>query len=100
MSDQTAAAARGDARQIVAQIERLPYCSWHLKMRLIICTAWFFDAFDSVAIAYVLPPLIGMWHLSPPQIGSLIGIGFLRPLVRGIPVGLGAGHLGGRGRQV
>ena len=62
-------------RNIVARLERLPYCSWHLNMRLIVCTAWFFDAFDSIAIAYVLPPLIGLWHLKPQEIGSLIGIG-------------------------
>jgi putative MFS transporter len=66
----------GDVRDIVARLERLSYCSWHRNMRLIICTAWFFDAFDSVAIAYVLPPLIGEWHLTQPQIGTLIGIGF------------------------
>ncbi len=87
---------RGDIRHIVARLERLPYCSWHLKMRLIICTAWFFDAFDSIAIAYVLPPLIGMWHLTPPQIGSLIGIGFLGQLVGAIAFGWIAEHWGRR----
>jgi putative MFS transporter len=56
-------------------------------MRLIICTAWFFDAFDSIAIAYVLPPLIGLWHLTPQQIGSLIGIGFAGQLVGAIGFG-------------
>ena len=86
----------GDMRHVVARLERLPYCSWHLKMRLIICTAWFFDAFDSIAIAYVLPPLIGMWHLSPPQIGSLIGIGFLGQLVGAISFGWIAEHWGRR----
>jgi putative MFS transporter len=78
---------RGDMRHVVARLERLPYCSWHLKMRLIICTAWFFDAFDSIAIAYVLPPLIGLWHLNPQQIGSLIGIGFAGQLVGAISFG-------------
>jgi len=87
---------RGDMRHVVARLERLPYCSWHLKMRLIICTAWFFDAFDSIAIAYVLPPLIGMWHLTPPEIGSLIGIGFLGQLVGAIAFGWIAEHWGRR----
>ncbi len=77
----------GDMRHVVARLERLPYCSWHRTMRLIICTAWFFDAFDSVAIAYVLPPLVGSWHLSPPQIGSLIGIGFGGQLIGAIGFG-------------
>lgn len=87
---------RGDMRHIVARLERLPYCSWHLKMRLIICTAWFFDAFDSIAIAYVLPPLIGLWHLTPQQIGSLIGIGFAGQLVGAIGFGWIAEHWGRR----
>jgi len=87
---------RGDMRHVVARLERLPYCSWHLKMRLIICTAWFFDAFDSIAIAYVLPPLIGLWHLTPPQIGSLIGVGFLGQLVGAIAFGWIAEHWGRR----
>ena len=74
-------------RDVVARLERLPYCSWHLKMRLIICTAWFFDAFDLIAIAYVLPPIIGLWHLNPQQIGLLIGVGFAGQLVGAIEFG-------------
>ena len=87
MASLSASTERGDMRHIVARLEQLPYCSWHLKMRLIICTAWFFDAFDSVTIAYVLPPLIGLWHLNPPQIGSLIGIGFAGQLIGAIGFG-------------
>ena len=78
---------RGDMRHVVARLERLPYSSWHLKMRLIICTAWFFDAFDSITIAYALPPIIGLWHLNPQQIGLLIGIGFAGQLVGAIGFG-------------
>ena len=85
MANTAAVGDRGDIRHIVARLERLPYCSWHRNMRLIICTAWFFDAFDSAAIAYVLPPLIGAWHLSPQQTGSLIGIGFAGQLIGALP---------------
>ena len=85
--DTAALGTPGDVRHVAARLERLPYCSWHLKMRLIICTAWFFDAFDSIAIAVVLPPLIGMWHLVPQQIGPLIGIGFLGQLIGAIAFG-------------
>lgn len=87
MANTTRLGERGDMRHVVARLERLPYCSWHLKMRLIICTAWFFDAFDSITIAYVLPPLIGLWHLNPQQIGSLIGIGFAGQLLGAIGFG-------------
>jgi len=81
------AGAGMEVRNIVARLERLPLNSWHTKMRLIICTAWFFDAFDSIAIAYVLPALIGVWKLSPGQIGSLIGVGFAGQLVGSISAG-------------
>jgi len=74
-------------RHIVARIERLPVCSWHNKMRAIFGTAWFFDAFDSLAIAYVLPVLIGMWKLDPGQIGQLIAIGFAGQLIGSIGAG-------------
>ena len=87
MADITASNVSGDARHIVARLERVPYNSWHRNMRLIICTAWFFDAFDSIAIAYVLPPLIGLWHLHPQQIGSLIGIGFAGQVIGAIGFG-------------
>jgi MFS transporter, putative metabolite:H+ symporter len=83
-----------DARAVNARTERLPYCSWHTKMRLIICTAWFFDAFDSLAIAYVLPVLIGMWKLAPGQIGTLIATGFAGQLIGSIAAGWAAERWG------
>jgi len=87
----TAIGGGSDMRQIVARIERLPYSSWHRNMRLIICSAWFFDAFDSITIAYVLPALLPVWHLNPPQIpqmiGSLIAVGFAGQLIGAIAFG-------------
>src|SRR3954464_337766 len=67
--------------QIAARIERLPLSPWHLKLRVLMGIALFFDAFDMLAIAYVLPVLIGMWKLAPSQIGLLISAGFAGQLV-------------------
>lgn len=66
---------------VVARIERLPTSSWQVKARIIVGTATFFDAFDSLAIAYVLPVLVPLWKIAPPQIGLLISAGFLGQLV-------------------
>ncbi|HUK61467.1 MAG TPA: MFS transporter, partial [Stellaceae bacterium] len=85
---------QGDARVIAARIERLPYSSWHRTMRLIISTAWFFDAFDSITIAYVLPVLIGMWKLGPEQIGGLIAVGFAGQAIGSIGAGWLAERVG------
>ena len=70
--------------QIAARIERLPFSPWHVKVRVVMGVATFFDAFDALAIAYVLPVLIPLWKLAPGEIGLLISIGFAGQLVGGI----------------
>jgi putative MFS transporter len=87
MSSMSEATGIGSARDINARLERLPYNSWHTKMRLIFGTAWFFDAFDSIAIAYALPVLIGAWQLTPQDIGNLIAIGFAGQLIGSLAAG-------------
>src|SRR5262245_25429665 len=67
--------------EIVARVERLPVSWWHVKTRVIIGVATFFDAFDALAIASVLPAIVPMWKLTPPQIGILISAGFLGQLL-------------------
>src|SRR3982750_4345449 len=80
--------------QIAARIERLPLSPWHLKLRVIMGIALFFDAFDSLAIAYVLPVLIGLWKLAPGQIGALIATGFAGQLIGSIVAGWAAERWG------
>lgn len=58
--------------QIVARIERMPGNMMHVRARLLIGLATFFDGFDVIAIAATLPLLIGKWALSPGQVGLLI----------------------------
>jgi MFS transporter, putative metabolite:H+ symporter len=81
MSATQTVASMASPEEVVARIERLPVSWWHVKTRIIIGTATFFDAFDSLAIASVLPALVPMWKLTPPQIGLLISAGFLGQLL-------------------
>ena len=67
--------------RIVARIERLPTSWWQVKARTIVGTATFFDAFDALAIASVLPVVAPLWKLTQPQTGFLISAGFLGQLV-------------------
>lgn len=69
---------------ISARVERLPITSWYRRMMLIVGMAGFFDAFDALTIAFVLPVLIGMWHITPGQIGALISIGYVGQLLGAI----------------
>src|SRR5246127_1745429 len=77
----SASSAAASAAEVVARIERLPVSWWQVKTRIIIGTATFFDAFDALVIASVLPALVPLWKLTPPQIGFLISSGFLGQLV-------------------
>lgn len=84
MASASGAVASEDRYQIAARIERLPFSRWHLKMGTIVATGWFFDGFDALAIAYVLPVLIPLWHLNFGQVGVLIGMGYAGQLIGSI----------------
>src|SRR5665213_1888481 len=76
-----------DPRAVAARIERLPFTSWHFAVGLIVASAWFFDAVDALAIAYVLPVLNGLWHLSASQTGMLIAGGYAGQTIGSITAG-------------
>ena len=69
------------AGEIAARIERLPLSTWQVKTRIIIGTATFFDAFDALSIAYILPVIVPLWKLTPQEVGVLISAGFFGQLL-------------------
>ncbi|MFL6930759.1 MAG: MFS transporter [Xanthobacteraceae bacterium] len=83
----TGGASAHFADEVVARIERLPASAWQVKVRIIIGIATFFDAFDALAIASVLPAIVPLWKLSPQQIGLLISAGFLGQLMGALVFG-------------
>ena len=83
----TDVAAHSSVDGIVARIERLPTSWWQIKTRIIVVTATFFDAFDALAIASVLPVIAPLWKLAPQQIGWLISAGFLGQLLGALVFG-------------
>ncbi|HXQ83164.1 MAG TPA: MFS transporter [Xanthobacteraceae bacterium] len=88
------AAGSGSIDDVVARIERLPVSWWHVKTRIIIGVATFFDAFDALAIAFVLPVLVPLWKLNGPQIGFLIAAGYVGQLAGALFFGWLAEHYG------
>ncbi len=59
-------------RDLSARLERLPTTATHIKARIIVGFATFFDGFDALAIAFVMPVIAVAWHLTPAQTGMLI----------------------------
>ena len=61
-------------------MEQVPFSRWHMKARLIMGSATFFDAFNALSLAFALPTLIRLWHISPKQSGLLISSSYIGQL--------------------
>ncbi len=66
---------------LIARLESVPFSRWHLRARVIMGSATFFDAFDALSLAFVLPVLVHQWGISSSQIGWLIAVGYLGQFV-------------------
>ena len=80
--------------QIIARIERLPISAWYARILATVAAAHFFDAFDSLTIAFILPVLVGLWKITPGEIGLLISAGFAGQLLGAITLGWAAEKYG------
>jgi MFS transporter, putative metabolite:H+ symporter len=72
---------------IIARLERLPVSAWHIRARLIIGVATFFDGFDVPAMTFVLPVLAVLWKLGPREIGLILSSGFAGQFVGTLAAG-------------
>jgi putative MFS transporter len=83
-------------QEVVARLERLPLSSWQIRTRVIVGTATFFDAFDALAIAFILPAIIPIWQMKPADIGWLISMGYVGQLIGALAGGWLAERFGRR----
>jgi MFS transporter, putative metabolite:H+ symporter len=70
-----------DAAALIARFENIPFSRWHVRARIIVGSATFFDAFDALSMAYVLPVLAHLWALSQQQVGLLIGASYVGQVI-------------------
>ena len=89
-----AARSRSSTDEIVARLERLPTSWWQVKARIIVGVATFFDAFDALAIASILPVIAPLWKLTPQEIGFMISAGFVGQLLGALLFGFVAERYG------
>ena len=70
----------GDAASLLIRMEQVPFSRWHANARIVMGSATFFDAFNALSLAFALPTLIRLWHISPEQIGLLISASYVGQL--------------------
>jgi MFS transporter, putative metabolite:H+ symporter len=69
-----------DAASLLIRMEQVPFLRWHRNARLVMGSATFFDAFNALSLAFALPTLIRLWHISPQQSGLLISASYVGQL--------------------
>jgi MFS transporter, putative metabolite:H+ symporter len=61
-------------------MEQVPFSRWHRTARVVMGSATFFDAFNALSLAFALPTLIRLWHITPKQSGLLISASYVGQL--------------------
>lgn len=88
------AQSAGSPADVLARIERLPLSRWHGRLFGSLGAAHLFDVFDATALAFALPVLVGLWHLSPTEAGLLLASGYAGQFVGAILFGVLATRYG------
>ena len=65
------------AAELIARIESVPFSRWHIRPRIIMGSATFFDAFSALSLASATPVLVRVWHLTPAQVGYLLAASYI-----------------------
>lgn len=79
---------------VAARLERLPISRWHITICIIMGFALFFEGFEILSTAYVMPVLREEWHIDPRQIGYLISTAFAGQVVASLVAGWIADKIG------
>jgi putative MFS transporter len=65
------------AAELIARIESVPFSKWHIRPRIIMGSATFFDAFSALSLASATPVLVRLWHLTPAEVGYLLAASYI-----------------------
>jgi putative MFS transporter len=79
---------------VLARLARIPVSPWHVRARLIIGIATFFDGFDVLTISFALPAFAQSWGMTPGQIGLVISSAFFGQLIGALCAGWAAERFG------
>jgi MFS transporter, putative metabolite:H+ symporter len=86
--------AEAAANRLIARMEQVPTSRWFARARIVMGSATFFDAFNALSIAFVLPILVPLWHITPPDIGIMIGASYVGQIVGAFAFSWGAERYG------
>jgi MFS transporter, putative metabolite:H+ symporter len=77
----SSSASEDAANSLIVRMEQVPTSRWYVRARVVMGSATFFDAFNALSIAFVLPILVPLWHITAPEIGFLIGASYVGQII-------------------
>src|SRR6516162_5943308 len=81
LSPTPSSASEQAAAALLARMEQMPRSRWFVIARVVMGSATFFDAFNALSIAFVLPILVPLWHITAPEVGIMIGASYVGQIV-------------------
>ncbi|MFT8417990.1 MAG: MFS transporter [Acetobacter sp.] len=81
---------------IADRLESLPFSGFHYRLLLLGGLGYCFDGLDGAILAFIMPPLQTLWHLSTAQLGLLGSAAFLGYFIGAFLAGILADRYGRR----
>ena len=69
------------AATLITRLEQVPTSRLFVHARVVMGSATFFDAFNALSIAFVLPILVPLWHVTAPEVGIMIGASYVGQII-------------------
>lgn len=82
--------------EIVARLDRVPTTKFHVKLASYLGVGTFFDGFDALSLAVVLPLVVSAFGISFAEAGLIISAGYLGQFIGAIAIGFLSDRLGRR----
>ncbi len=79
---------------VIARLDRLPWCRFHTIVTIALALGWMLDAFETNIIGSVLGQVAKLWHLGPTQSTSFVSAWVLGMAVGAIVFGYFSDRLG------
>src|SRR5262249_30994752 len=84
------------ANRIAARIDRIPTGRFHVRLASIVGSGTFFDGFDAIALAVILPVVVKAFGINLAEAGAIISAGYLGQFVGAIGIGMLSDRIGRR----
>lgn len=75
-------------------LDSLKFSRFHLRLLVLSTLITIFAGYSSQIIAYILPPALKEWHLTPIEAGTMISYGFLGLMIGAAGLGIVSDRLG------